>query len=109
MRAANMHCRWFADRRRGGNHLAGDDVEVSESSTQEKRLAGFGVAGTTFITALPIQDRRAEKPTLEIPSGARRMAMAALIQEQTKQAVNGLLAIGPVLPMSPGQLFRPES
>jgi pilus assembly protein CpaC len=56
----------------------------------------------TGITVPSIRTRRAET-TLEIPSGGA-MAMAGLIQEQTKQAVNGLpgLAQVPVL----GTLFR---
>ena len=56
----------------------------------------------TGITVPSIKTRRAET-TLEIPSGGS-MAMAGLIQEQTKQAINGLpgLAQLPVL----GSLFR---
>jgi len=56
----------------------------------------------TGITVPSIRTRRAET-TLEIPSGGS-MAMAGLIQEQTKQAINGLpgLAQVPVL----GSLFR---
>jgi pilus assembly protein CpaC len=54
------------------------------------------------LTIPSIKTRRAET-TLEIPSGGA-MAMAGLIQEQTKQAINGLpgLAQLPVL----GSLFR---
>jgi pilus assembly protein CpaC len=60
-----------------------------------------GVGGTTIPS---IKTRRAET-TLEIPSGGS-MAMAGLIQEQTKQAVNGMPGIDqlPVL----GQLFRSQ-
>jgi pilus assembly protein CpaC len=56
----------------------------------------------TGITVPSVRTRRAET-TLEIPSGGA-MAMAGLIQEQTKQAINGLpgLAQVPVL----GSLFR---
>jgi pilus assembly protein CpaC len=74
-------------------------TEVSEVST-ENALTG-GVGGTTIPS---IKTRRAET-TLEIPSGGS-MAMAGLIQEQTKQAVNGLPGIDqlPVL----GQLFRSQ-
>jgi pilus assembly protein CpaC len=56
----------------------------------------------TGITVPSVRTRRAET-TLEIPSGGA-MAMAGLIQEQTKQAINGLpgLAQLPVL----GTLFR---
>jgi pilus assembly protein CpaC len=54
------------------------------------------------LTVPSIRTRRAET-TLEIPSGGA-MAMAGLIQEQTKLAINGLpgLAQVPVL----GALFR---
>src|SRR6195256_5793518 len=72
-------------------------TEVSEVST-EHALTG-GVGGTTIPS---IKTRRAET-TLEIPSGGA-MAMAGLIQDQTKQAVNGLPGLSqvPVL----GSLFR---
>ena len=74
-------------------------TEVSEVST-ENALTG-GQNGTTIPS---IKTRRAET-TLEIPSGGS-MAMAGLIQEQTKQAVNGLPGIDqlPVL----GALFRSQ-
>jgi pilus assembly protein CpaC len=74
-------------------------TEVSEVST-ENALAG-GAGGTTIPS---IKTRRAET-TLEIPSGGS-MAMAGLIQEQTKQAVNGIPGIDslPVL----GALFRSQ-
>jgi pilus assembly protein CpaC len=74
-------------------------TEVSEVSP-ENALTG-GVGGTTIPS---IKTRRAET-TLEIPSGGS-LAMAGLIQEQTKQAVNGLPGIDqlPVL----GQLFRSQ-
>ena len=58
-------------------------TEVSEVSTENSLTGGQG--GTTIPS---IKTRRAET-TLEIPSGGS-MAMAGLIQEQTKQAVNGL-------------------
>src|ERR1700674_2252478 len=72
-------------------------TEVSEISS-ENALSG-GAGGTTIPS---IKTRRAET-TLEIPSGGA-MAMAGLIQEQTKQAINGLpgLAQLPIL----GSLFR---
>jgi pilus assembly protein CpaC len=74
-------------------------TEVSEVS-QENALTG-GQGGTTIPS---IKTRRAET-TLEIPSGGS-IAMAGLIQEQTKQAVNGLPGIDelPVL----GALFRSQ-
>jgi pilus assembly protein CpaC len=72
-------------------------TEVSEISN-ENALQG-GVGGTTIPS---IKTRRAET-TLEIPSGGS-MAMAGLIQQQTKQAINGLPGMMeiPVL----GTLFR---
>ena len=72
-------------------------TEVSEVS-QDNALQG-GVGGTTIPS---IKTRRAET-TLEIPSGGS-MAMAGLIQDQTKQAINGLPGLSqlPVL----GALFR---
>jgi pilus assembly protein CpaC len=60
-----------------------------------------GQGGSTIPS---IKTRRAET-TLEIPSGGS-MAMAGLIQEQTKQAVNGLPGIDQV-PLF-GQLFRSQ-
>jgi pilus assembly protein CpaC len=72
-------------------------TEVSEVSTENSLTGGTG--GTTIPS---IKTRRAET-TLEIPSGGA-MAMAGLIQDQTKQAINGFpgLAQLPVL----GTLFR---
>ncbi len=70
-------------------------TEVSEVSNENSvTITGFTVPS--------IKTRRAET-TLEIPSGGS-MAMAGLIQDQTKQAINGLpgLAQVPVL----GTLFR---
>jgi len=70
-------------------------TEVSEISTANSITI-------TGISVPSIKTRRAET-TLEIPSGGS-MAMAGLIQDQTKQAINGLpgLAELPVL----GTLFR---
>src|SRR6202048_1761258 len=72
-------------------------TEVSEISTENSLQGGAG--GTTIPSIKP---RRAET-TLEIPSGGA-MAMAGLIQDQTKQAINGLPGLSqlPVL----GSLFR---
>ena len=72
-------------------------TEVSEVSTENALTGGAG--GTTIPS---IKTRRAET-TLEIPSGGS-MAMAGLIQQQTKQAINGLPGLSqvPVL----GSLFR---
>jgi len=74
-------------------------TEVSEVS-QDNALQG-GAGGTTIPS---VKTRRAET-TLEIPSGGS-IAMAGLIQEQTKQAVNGMPGVDqiPVL----GQLFRSQ-
>jgi pilus assembly protein CpaC len=70
-------------------------TEVSEISLENS----ITISGTTVPS---IKTRRAET-TLEIPSGGA-MAMAGLIQDQTKQAINGLpgLAQLPIL----GSLFR---
>jgi pilus assembly protein CpaC len=72
-------------------------TEVSEISNENSLNGGAG--GTTIPS---IKTRRAET-TLEIPSGGS-MAMAGLIQDQTKQAINGLPGLSqiPVL----GTLFR---
>jgi pilus assembly protein CpaC len=72
-------------------------TEVSEVSNENALTGGAG--GTTIPS---IKTRRAET-TLEIPSGGA-MALAGLIQQQTKQAINGLpgLSTLPVL----GSLFR---
>jgi pilus assembly protein CpaC len=72
-------------------------TEVSEVSTENALTGGAG--GTTIPS---IKTRRAET-TLEIPSGGA-MAMAGLIQEQTKQAINGMPGLMqlPIL----GTLFR---
>jgi pilus assembly protein CpaC len=74
-------------------------TEVSEVSPENALTGGAG--GTTIPS---IKTRRAET-TLEIPSGGS-IAMAGLIQQQTKQAVNGLPGVDqlPVL----GQLFRSQ-
>jgi len=74
-------------------------TEVSEVSI-DNALAG-GAGGTTIPS---IKTRRAET-TLEIPSGGS-LAMAGLIQEQTKQAINGLPGVDQ-LPLF-GQLFRSQ-
>jgi pilus assembly protein CpaC len=72
-------------------------TEVSEVSNENSLTGGAG--GTTIPS---IKTRRVET-TLEIPSGGA-MAMAGLIQDQTKQAINGLPGLSqlPVL----GALFR---
>jgi pilus assembly protein CpaC len=76
-------------------------TEVSELSTDNSIT--LNQAGNS-LTVPSIRTRRAET-TLEIPSGGS-MAMAGLIQEQTKQAVNGLPGLDqlPVL----GALFRSQ-
>ncbi len=74
-------------------------TEVSEVSSENSLTGGAG--GTTIPS---IKTRRAET-TLEIPSGGS-MAMAGLIQQQTKQAINGLPGMDqvPIL----GALFRSQ-
>jgi len=74
-------------------------TEVSELSPDN--AITLDQSGST-LTIPSVKTRRAET-TLEIPSGGS-MAMAGLIQEQTKQSINGLpgLAQLPVL----GTLFR---
>ena len=74
-------------------------TEVSEVSAENSLTGGQG--GTTIPS---IKTRRAET-TLEIPSGGS-MAMAGLIQEQTKQAMNGMPGVDqiPIL----GGLFRSQ-
>ena len=76
-------------------------TEVSEMSNDN--AITLNQAGNS-LTIPSIKTRRAET-TLEIPSGGS-MAMAGLIQEQTKQAVNGLPGLDqlPVL----GALFRSQ-
>jgi pilus assembly protein CpaC len=74
-------------------------TEVSELSNDNAITLS---QGGNSLTIPSIRTRRAET-TLEIPSGGA-MAMAGLIQEQTKQAINGLPGLSqlPVL----GTLFR---
>src|SRR5438477_402187 len=72
-------------------------TEVSEVSTENALTGGAG--GTTIPS---IKTRRAET-TLEIPSGGA-MAMAGLIQDQIKQAINGLPGMSQLLIL--GTLFR---
>jgi pilus assembly protein CpaC len=74
-------------------------TEVSEVSPENALTGGAG--GTTIPS---IKTRRAET-TLEIPSGGS-MAMAGLIQEQTKQAINGMPGVDQI-PLF-GQLFRSQ-
>ena len=74
-------------------------TEVSEISLDNALQGGAG--GTTIPS---IKTRRAET-TVEIPSGGS-LAMAGLIQEQTKQAVNGMPGVDQI-PLF-GQLFRSQ-
>ncbi len=79
-------------------------TEVSELSNDNSLTLSQAITSSTVnsVTIPSIKTRRAET-TLEIPSGGS-MAMAGLIAEQTKQAINGLpgLAQLPIL----GSLFR---
>jgi pilus assembly protein CpaC len=81
-------------------------TEVSELSNDNSITVSQALSSnsTNSITIPSIRTRRAET-TLEIPSGGS-MAMAGLIQQQTKQAINGLPGLDslPVL----GQLFRSQ-
>jgi pilus assembly protein CpaC len=81
-------------------------TEVSELSNDNAITVSQALSSSTTnsITIPSIRTRRAET-TLEIPSGGT-MAMAGLIQEQTKRAVNGLPGLDslPVL----GALFRSQ-
>ncbi len=79
-------------------------TEVSELSTDNQLTLtqSIGVNDTTTLTIPSIKTRRAET-TVEIPSGGS-LAMAGMIQEQTKQQINGMpgLMQVPVL----GALFK---
>ncbi len=79
-------------------------TEVSELSNDNSLTLSQSVTASTVnsVTIPSIKVRRAET-TLEIPSGGS-MAMAGLIQEQTKQAINGFPGLTqlPIL----GSLFR---
>jgi len=79
-------------------------TEVSELSNDNSISVTQSTSSTTSssITIPSIRTRRAET-TLEIPSGGS-MALAGLIQEQTKQSINGMPGLTqlPVL----GALFR---
>lgn len=79
-------------------------TEVSELSNDNSLTLSQSVTQNTVnsVTIPSIRTRRAET-TLEIPSGGA-MAMAGLIADQTKQAVNGLPGLTqlPIL----GSLFR---
>ena len=81
-------------------------TEVSELSNQHSITVSQAISSssTNSITIPSIQTRRAET-TLEIPSGGS-MAMAGLIQQQTRQAINGLPGVDqiPIL----GALFRSQ-
>jgi pilus assembly protein CpaC len=81
-------------------------TEVSELANDNSITVTQAISSTASnsITIPSIRTRRAET-TLEIPSGGS-MAMAGLIQQQTKQAINGLPGLDqvPVL----GQLFRSQ-
>jgi pilus assembly protein CpaC len=79
-------------------------TEVSELSNENSLTISQSVTlnDVNSVTIPSIKTRRAET-TLEIPSGGS-MAMAGLIQQQTKQAINGLPGLTqlPIL----GSLFR---
>ncbi|UQR63722.1 type II and III secretion system protein family protein [Bradyrhizobium sp. C-145] len=81
-------------------------TEVSELSNTNAITLTQAVSSTSSnsITIPSVQTRRAET-TLEIPSGGS-MAMAGLIQQHTKQAINGLPGVDQV-PII-GALFRSQ-
>ena len=74
-------------------------LHVATEASELSQDAAISVSGTSTPA---IRTRRADT-TLEIPSGGS-MVMAGLIQQQTKQAINGMPGVGqiPVL----GTLFR---
>jgi pilus assembly protein CpaC len=76
-------------------------TEVSDLST-ENAMTLQVTGSTTSLTVPSIQTRRADT-TVEIPSGGS-LALAGMIQEQTKQSINGLPGLMqiPVL----GALFK---
>jgi len=76
-------------------------TEVSDLST-ENAMTLQVTGSTTSLTVPSIQTRRADT-TVEIPSGGS-LALAGMIQEQTKQAINGIPALMqvPIL----GALFK---
>jgi pilus assembly protein CpaC len=76
-------------------------TEVSDLSTENAMTIQI-TGSTTSLTVPSIQTRRAET-TIEIPSGGS-LALAGMIQEQTRQAINGIPALMqiPVL----GALFK---
>src|SRR5213075_726745 len=82
-------------------------TEVSELSNDNSITLSQSVTSSTVnsLTIPSVKTRRAET-TLEIPSGGS-MAMAGLIQEQTKQAINGLPGVDS-LPIF-GALFRSQN
>ncbi|MGH6771303.1 MAG: type II and III secretion system protein family protein [Xanthobacteraceae bacterium] len=79
-------------------------TEVSELSTDNQLTLtqSLGANQTTTLTIPSVRTRRAET-TVEIPSGGA-LAMAGMIQEQTKQQINGIPGLMqlPVL----GALFK---
>jgi pilus assembly protein CpaC len=81
-------------------------TEVSELSSDNSITVSQALTSSNVnsITIPSIRTRRAET-TLEIPSGGS-MAMAGLIEQQTKQAVNGMPGVDqlPIL----GALFRSQ-
>ena len=75
-------------------------TEVSDLSTENSIT--LGVTGGTTLTVPSIRARRAET-VVEVPSGGS-LALAGMIQEQTKQQINGIPGLQqlPIL----GALFR---
>jgi pilus assembly protein CpaC len=75
-------------------------TEVSDLSTENSIT--LGVTGSSTLTVPSIRARRAET-VVEVPSGGS-LALAGMIQEQTKQQINGIPGLQqiPIL----GSLFR---
>jgi pilus assembly protein CpaC len=78
-------------------------TEVSELSSEGALPLTAGIAGASSTLTIPALRVRRADTTVEIPSGGT-LAMAGMIQEQTRQAINGLpgLMQVPIL----GALFK---
>jgi pilus assembly protein CpaC len=78
-------------------------TEISEISADNTATVSTGSGATAGSVSIPGFKTRSTETTVEMPSGSA-LALAGLIQEQTKQAVNGspYLQNVPVL----GSLFR---
>jgi pilus assembly protein CpaC len=77
--------------------------EVSELTNENALTLNQRITGGTATLTIPAVRTRRSETTIEIPSGGA-LAMAGMIQEQTKQQINGIPGIAqlPIL----GTLFR---